>query len=114
MVKHIIACIIKILFTAWNWYAADCAVVRDYFIVDFGLVRISPKQNSVVSTDLLDVAFCAAILGDILSPYYCRFIMLGIPNASTPSETVLVAGLASSSALSHVTPGLSAEPVSPS
>ena len=76
-------------------------------------MSISPKKNIVVSNDLLDVAFCAAIIGDILSPYYCGFIMLGIPNAYPPSETVLVAGVASSSALSHVTTGLSDEPVFP-
>ena len=104
----------KLSFNAWDWYAADCAVVRADFIVDFGLVSIAPKQNSVVSTDLLDVAFCAATLGDILSPDSCRFIMLGILNASHPSETVLVSGVASLSALSHVTPGLSAEPIFPS
>ena len=104
----------KFLFTAWNWYAAYCAVVKADFIIDFGLVSIAPKKNSVVSTDLLGVDFCAAILGDLLSPYSCRFIMVGIPNASPPSETVLVAGVASLSALSHVNPGFSDEPVSPS
>ena len=80
--KYIIECTIKFSFTAWNWYAADCAVVRVYFIVDFGLMSIAPKQNSVVGTDLLDVDFCAAILGDLLSTYCCRFIILGIHNAS--------------------------------
>ena len=104
----------KFFLTAWNCYAADCAVFRADFIVDFGLMSIAPKQNSVVSNDLLGVDFCAYILGDLLSPDSCRFIMLGITNASPPSETVLVAGLDSSSALSHVTHGLSAEPVSPS
>ena len=104
----------KFLFNSWNCFAADCAVVRAYFIVDFGLVSIAPKQNNVVSTDRLGVAFCAAIIGDILSLDYCRFMMLGIPNASPPSETVLVAGMASSITLSHVTHVFSYETVSPS
>ena len=103
----------KFLFTAWNWCTADCAVVRADFIVDFGLVSIAPKQNNVVSTNFLNVALCEAIIGDIISPDYCRFMMLGIPNAYPTSETVLVAGMDSSITLSHVTPGLSAETVSP-
>ena len=104
----------KLSFTACNWCYADCALVRDYFIADFGLVSIARKQNNVVSTDRLNVALCADILGDILSTNYCRFMMIGIPNASPPSETLLVAGMTSSITLSHVTPGLSAETFSPS
>ena len=104
----------KFLFTAWNWYAADCAVVRADSIVDFGLVSITLKHNIVVITDFLDVAFCAAILGDLLSSDSCRFIRIVILNASPPSETLIVARVASSRALSHVTPGLSYEPVFPS
>ena len=77
-------------------------------------MSIAPKQNNVVSTDCLNVDFYAAIICDILSPDSCRFMMLGIPNASPPSETVLVARMSSSITLSHVTPGLSAETVSPS
>ena len=101
-------------FTAWNWCAADCAFVRADVIVDFGQVRIAPKQNNVVSTDPLNVALCAAILGHILSPDSCRFMMLIIPNVSLPSETMLVAGMTSLITLSHVTPGFSAETVSTS
>ena len=104
----------KLSFTDWNWCAADCAVVRADFIVDFGLVSIALKQNTVVSPDRLNVASCAAILGDILSPDSWRLMMLGIPNAYPPSETVLVAGMYSSITLSHVTPGSSADTVSPS
>ena len=78
----------KFSFTSWNWCAADCAVVSAYFIVDFGLVSIAPKQNNVVSTDRRNVALCAAILGDILSQDSCRFIMPGMPNVSPPSDTL--------------------------
>ena len=77
-------------------------------------MSISPKQNNVVSTDPLNVALCAAIIGDLLSPYSCRFMILGIPNVSPPSETLLVAGMTSSITLSHVNSGFSAETVSPS
>ena len=103
----------KFSFTAWNLCDADCAVVRADLIVDFGLVSIDPKQNNVVSTDRLHVALCAAILGYLLSPDSCRFMMLGITNVSPPSETLLLAGMNSSITLSHVTPGLYAETVSP-
>ena len=72
----------KFSFTAWNWCAADFEVVRADFIVYFVLVSIAPKQNNVMSTDRLNVALCAAILGDFLSPDSCRFMMLGIPNVS--------------------------------
>ena len=85
----------KFSFIAWNLFAADCAVVSADLIVDFGLVSISPKQNNVVSTDRLNVALYAAILGDLLSTDSCRFIMLGMPNVSPPSETLLVAGMTS-------------------
>ena len=104
----------KFLFTTWNWYAADCAVVSADYIVDFGLVSIAPKQNNVVSTDGRNVSLCAAILGDLLSPYSCRFMMLGMPNVYPPSETLLLAGMTSSMTLSHVTSGSSADTVSPS
>ena len=77
-------------------------------------MRISTKQNNFVSTDRIDDAFCAYILGDILSPDSCRFMMLGIPNTYPLLETVLVAGMASLITLSHVTLGLSAETVYPS
>ena len=75
-------------------------------------MSIAPKQNNVVSTDRLHVALFAAIVGDLLSPDSCRFIMLGIPNVSPPSEILLVSGMTSSITLSHVTSGLSAETVS--
>ena len=104
----------KFYFTDWNWCAADGAVVRAGFIVDFGLVSIAPKKNIIVTTDRLNVALCAAILGDILSPDSCRFMMLGITNVSSPSETLLVDGMTSLITLSHVTPGFSAGTVSPS
>ena len=102
------------MFTAWNWCAIDCTVVRADFIVDSGLVSIAPKQNNVVSTDRLNVALCAAIIGDLLRPDYCMFMTLGIPNVSFPLETLLVVGMTLSITLSHVTPGFSAETVSPS
>ena len=76
-------------------------------------MSIVPNQNNVVSTDRRNVALCAAILGDLLSPYSCRFIMPGMPNVSHPSETLLVAGMDSSMTLSHVTSGLSADTISP-
>ena len=44
-------------------------------------MSIALKQNNVVSTDRRNVALCAAILGDLLSPDYCRFIMLGSSNS---------------------------------
>ena len=75
---------------------------------------IAPKQNNVVSTDRCNVALCAAILGDRLSPDSCRFIMHGMPHVSPTAETLLVAGMASSMTLSHVTSGYSADTVSPS
>ena len=81
-------------------------------MVDFGLVSISPKQNNVVSTDRLNVAICAAILGDLLSTYSFRFMILGIPNVSPPLETLLVARMTSSITLFHVIPGFSTETVS--
>ena len=84
------------------------------FVVDFGLVSIAPKQNNVVSTDRRNVSLCAAILGDLLSPDSCRFIMPGMPNVYPPSETLLVAGMDSSMTLSHVTSESSADTVSPS
>ena len=71
------------------------------------------KQNIVVSTDRLNVALCAAILGDLLSPDSCRLMMLGITNVSPPSLTLLVAVTTSSITLSHVTLGLSADTVYP-
>ena len=114
MVNHIIACIIKILVYCLELVSADCAVVRADIIVVFGLVSIAPKQNNVLSTDHLNFSPSAAILGEILSPYSCRFMMLGIPNASPPSETFLVAEMKSSILLSHITPGLSADTVYPS
>ena len=58
-------------------------------------MSIAPKQNNVVSTDRRNVALCAAILGDILIPDSCRFIMPGMPNVSSPSESLLIAGMAS-------------------
>ena len=76
-------------------------------------MSIAPKKNNVVSTDRINVALCADIIGDLLSPDSCRFMMLGITNVSPPSETLLVAGMNSSITLSHVTPGLYAETVSP-
>ena len=76
-------------------------------------MSIVPKQNNVVGTDRLNVALCAAILSDILIPDSCRFMMLGIPNVSPLSETFLVAGMNPSITLSHVTPVLSSETVSP-
>ena len=75
-------------------------------------MSISPKKNNVVSTDRLNVALCVDILGDLLSPDSCRFMMLVITNVSPPSETLLVAGMTSSITLSHVTSRLSAETVS--
>ena len=104
----------KFSFTDWDWCAADCAVVSADFIVDFGLVSISPKKNNVVSSDCRNVSLCAVILGDLLSPDYCRFIMPGMPNVSPPSETLLLSGMDSSMTLSHVTSGSSADTVSPS
>ena len=77
-------------------------------------MSIDPKQNNVVSTDRLNVALCVAILGDLLSPYYCRFMMLDIPNVSPTSENLIVAGMTSLITLSHVTSRLSAETVSTS
>ena len=76
-------------------------------------MRIAPEQNNVVITDCLNVDICAAILGDLLSPDSCRFITLGGPNVSPPSETLLVAGMTSSMTLYHVTSGSSADTVSP-
>ena len=90
----------KFSFTAWNCCAADFAVVSADFIVDFGLVSIAPKQNNVVSTDIRNVSLCAAILGDLLSPDSCRFMIPAMPNVSPPSETLLVSGMASSMTLS--------------
>ena len=76
-------------------------------------MSIALKQNNVVSTDRLHVALCAAILGDLLSPDSCSFIMIGILNLSPPSKTLLVARMILSITLSHVTSGFSAETVSP-
>ena len=104
----------KFSFTSWNWCAADCAVVSADFIVDFGLVSIAPNQNNVVSTDRLNVALCASILGDLLSPDSCSFILSDMPNVSPPLETLLVAGMTLSMTLSRVTYGSSADTVSPS
>ena len=59
-------------------------------------MSIAPKKNNVVSTDCRNVALCADILGDPLSPDSCRFIITGMPNVSPTSETLLVDGMASS------------------
>ena len=75
---------------------------------------IAPKQNNVVSTDRHNVALCAAILGDLLSPDSCKFIIPGMPNVSPPLKTLLVSGMASSMTLSHLNYGSSADTVSPS
>ena len=64
-----------------------------------------------VTTDHRNVSLCAAIIGDLLSPDSCRFIMPGMPNVSPPSETLLVAGMTSSMTLSYVTSGSSADTV---
>ena len=77
-------------------------------------MSISPNQNNVVSTDCRNVALCAAILGDLLSPDSCRLIMSGMPNVSPTSETLIVAGMDSSMKLSHLTSGSSADTVYPS
>ena len=77
-----------------NWYAADWAAVKAAVVEYADAVpvtadeRIAPKQNRVVSTDLLS----PAILADLLSPDSCRFVISGIPNASSPSETVVESG----------------------
>ena len=76
-------------------------------------MSIAQKQNNVVSNDRHNVALCPAILGDLLSPDSCRFVMPGMHNVSPSSETLLVAGMVSSMKLSHVTSVLATDTVCP-
>ena len=68
-------------------------------LVELALLQLNapfepPKQNNVVKTDRLGVPSgdFPAILADLLSPDSCRFTIFGIPNAPSPSETVVESG----------------------
>ena len=83
----------KTLLACLNWYVNDWAVVNADFVHKVGSVavvrRIAPRQKRVVTADLLGepLGCFPASLVDRRSPDSYKFIIDGMTNVSSPSET---------------------------